>query len=121
MICEICGRPIGLIHRCRVWPPADKSTANEIAQKALAMDGAGYNIDPLVLTLSRALLAPRCITIGEVEKVARALCRERIEKNHRDEAKGRDAAWLQSAEDASWQYFTEAAKVALKGMGYVEV
>lgn len=120
MICEKCNKPIGLIHRCRVWPPGDKPTANEIAQKALAMNDAGHNIDPLVLKLSQALLAPRYLTIGEVEKVARALCRKRIETNHDPLIKARDAEWLQRAEDAGWQYFTDDAKVALKGMGYVE-
>jgi hypothetical protein len=63
---------------------------------------------------------PRFITIGEVEKVARALCRHRIELNNEQEEKARDEAQLQRAEDASWMYFTDAAKVALKGMGYVE-
>lgn len=54
------------------------------------------------------------ITDAMIEAGARALCRLRIEHNHRFDKEPRDEAFKKRCEDAAWQDFVVEAKAALE-------
>lgn len=54
------------------------------------------------------------ITDAMIEAGARALCRLRIEHNHRFDKEPRDEAFRKRCEDAAWQDFVVEAKAALE-------
>lgn len=64
-----------------------------------------------------AMVCPECEAakraVSPVERVARALCRERIRNNLKNDPKPRPPEFIQRAEDASWEIFRRDAEIAV--------
>lgn len=57
MICDQCGKEVGLIHHCKgSGRKPEKTDPEEVARKALMMWDAGYEVPQTVVILAQAVL-----------------------------------------------------------------